>query len=187
MPRGYAPLNTLPTRGGGAVKGRSQRPGQGYSLTGGEGRSSRRLRQRRSSSSSAGSCRCGRRARSIPHTHTPLPALPPRLLSRCSRRCSRHGHLSPCAGARTGSRTEKRVRPPPPPPTTSAPGRQRTREAVAGARAPQGAGTGRAGPAPPPVRPPTHAVAGQLSCPTQVAVGCCKWTPAGKSVGTELL
>ncbi|XP_004395783.1 PREDICTED: basic salivary proline-rich protein 4-like [Odobenus rosmarus divergens] len=56
--------------------GRRQHPGRGHSLTGGEGRSSRRLRQRRGSSSSAGSCRCSRRAGSIPPNHPP-PGPPP--------------------------------------------------------------------------------------------------------------
>lgn len=75
--------------------------GLGQSLTGGETTDSRRLRQRRGSVSSAGSCSCGRRARSIPTPTTPpsRPA-PPRRLSRhrlrrrsrpllrvCRRRC----------------------------------------------------------------------------------------------------
>ncbi|XP_058579552.1 uncharacterized protein LOC131508585 [Neofelis nebulosa] len=79
-PLGHAPLTTLHTRGGRAVRGRGrrrrQRPGREHSLTGAEGRGSRRLRQRRGSSSSAGSCRCGRLARSIPPNHPP-PGPPP--------------------------------------------------------------------------------------------------------------
>nr|XP_054537346.1 serine/arginine repetitive matrix protein 3-like [Pan troglodytes] len=152
-------------RGG---RDRRQRPGRGRSLTGGEGRSSRRLRQRRRSSSSACSFHCGRRTRSIPHNHPPLPTLPPRRLSR--RRLShryRRRRLSPGAGARTGARERERARPrhsrhrPQPPPPA---GGARAREPADGRAHASGAGMGpgRRGPAP---SPPSHAVSGLAELP----------------------
>lgn len=70
----------LPRR---AALGRPPVPthGLGQSLTGGEATDSRRLRQRRGSGSSAGSCRSGRRARSIPAPTTPPPRPAPRAAS----------------------------------------------------------------------------------------------------------
>lgn len=69
----------LPRR---AALGRPPVPthGLGQSLTGEETTDSRRLRQRRGSDSRAGSCRCGRRAGSIPAPTTPPPDPPPATL-----------------------------------------------------------------------------------------------------------
>lgn len=91
-----------------------------------------------------------------PPQPTPLPTLPPRRLSRRSRRCLRHRRFSPGAGAQSRSSRRERVRPPSPP-TTPAPGPRRTREAAAGARTQQGVGTAPllACPRPPSARPPT--------------------------------
>lgn len=73
--------------------------GLGQSLTGGETTDSRRLRQRRGSVSSAGSCSCRRRARSIPTPTTPPPGPPPRAASAATASAAAPAHFSASAAA----------------------------------------------------------------------------------------
>ncbi|XP_033057554.1 serine/arginine repetitive matrix protein 3-like [Trachypithecus francoisi] len=164
VPRASARLLTRPslTSALGCWEG-DERPGRGRSLTGGEGRSSRRLRQRRRSSSSACSFHCGRRTRSIPHNHPPSRPSPRAASAAATSVTAAAAAASAPAREREPARGSENARAPSaaatahnlrPRPAAHAQGSGRT-----GARTPQGAGMGpgRRGPAP---SPPTHAVAG---------------------------
>lgn len=139
-------------------RGRRQRPGREHSLTGAEGRSSRRLRQRRGSSSGAGSCPCGRRAGSIPPPNHPPPGPPPAPpqppqppLQPPQPPSAPAREREPARGGESARARRHRPQPPPPVGGASA-GRRRTRARCGGrGRPPEG------------VAPPTHAVSGLLS------------------------
>lgn len=150
----------LPRR---AALGRPPVPthGLGQSLTGGEATDSRRLRQRRGSGSSAGSCRSGRRARSIPAPTTPPPGPPPAPLQPLLPPPPLPRPRRASADQREGTMARARARAPsPPPPTTSVSRGRRMREAAPGGDAHAVGGVaGLRGVATPQARPPTRAQA----------------------------